>query len=181
MFGKAAITLGICPHSSLSCSLLGTLSFTLTSHIHLTILISARWSATSFSFLTGQVLLPCLGWNKMLDTALTVELRWQRLANINFGLQGNVFGIEFQTVLSNNISNNPFTRYNTISSYPQVVMIITRRSPNYFVNGYRCSCVQPNCSNTHQLRHYDRTCKYSLTQLKTHSIWTLSLRWSLAV
>jgi len=40
-------------------SLLGTLSFTLTLHIHLTILISARWSATSFSFLTGQVSLPC--------------------------------------------------------------------------------------------------------------------------
>ena len=40
-------------------SLLGTLSFTLTLHIHLTILISARRSATSFSFLTGQVSLPC--------------------------------------------------------------------------------------------------------------------------
>jgi len=40
-------------------SLLGTLSFTLMLHIHLTILISARWSATSFSFLTGQVSLPC--------------------------------------------------------------------------------------------------------------------------
>ena len=37
-------------------SLLGTLSFTLTLHIHL---ISARGSATSFSFLTGQVSLPC--------------------------------------------------------------------------------------------------------------------------
>jgi len=36
-------------------SLLGTLSSTLTLHIHLTILISARWSATSFSFLTGEV------------------------------------------------------------------------------------------------------------------------------
>jgi len=35
-------------------SLLGTLSFTLTLHIHLTILISACWSVTSFSFLTGQ-------------------------------------------------------------------------------------------------------------------------------
>jgi len=34
-------------------SLLGTLSFTLTLQIHLTILISARLSATSFSFLTG--------------------------------------------------------------------------------------------------------------------------------
>jgi len=34
-------------------SLLGTLSFTLPLHIHLTILIPARWSATSFSFLTG--------------------------------------------------------------------------------------------------------------------------------
>jgi len=40
-------------------SLLETLSFTLTLHIHLTIVISARWSATSFSFLTGQVSLPC--------------------------------------------------------------------------------------------------------------------------
>ena len=40
-------------------SLLGTLSLTLTLHIHLTILISARWSATSFSFQTGQVSLPC--------------------------------------------------------------------------------------------------------------------------
>ena len=34
-------------------SLLGTLSFTLTSHIHLAIFISVCWSATSFSFLTG--------------------------------------------------------------------------------------------------------------------------------
>jgi len=42
-------------YSFLLNSLLGTLSFTLTIHIHLTILISARWSATSFSFLTGQV------------------------------------------------------------------------------------------------------------------------------
>jgi len=40
-------------------SLLGTLSFTLTLDIHLTILISAHWSATSFSFLIGQVSLPC--------------------------------------------------------------------------------------------------------------------------
>jgi len=36
-------------------SLLGNLSFTLVSHIYLTIVISARWSATSFSFRTGQV------------------------------------------------------------------------------------------------------------------------------
>jgi len=40
-------------------SLLGTLSFTLILHIHLTILISADWSAISFSFLTGHVSLPC--------------------------------------------------------------------------------------------------------------------------
>ena len=39
--------------------LLQILSFTLTSHIHPTILISARWSASSFSFLTGQVSLLC--------------------------------------------------------------------------------------------------------------------------
>jgi len=40
-------------------SLLGTLSFVLTLQIHLTILISAHWSATSFSFLTDQVSFPC--------------------------------------------------------------------------------------------------------------------------
>jgi len=46
------------PIPSLS-SLLGTLSFTLTLHIHLIMFISVHWSATSFSFLTGQVSLPC--------------------------------------------------------------------------------------------------------------------------
>ena len=45
-------------HHPVFISLFGSLSFTLTLHIHLTILISARWSATSFSFLTGQVSLP---------------------------------------------------------------------------------------------------------------------------
>jgi len=39
--------------------LLGTLSCSLTPHFHLTILISACWSATSFFFLTGQISLPC--------------------------------------------------------------------------------------------------------------------------
>jgi len=39
--------------------LLGTLSFSLMPHIHLTILISASGSATWFSSLMGQVLLPC--------------------------------------------------------------------------------------------------------------------------
>ena len=39
--------------------LLGTLSCSFKLHIHLTILISACWHATSFSFLTGQVSLPC--------------------------------------------------------------------------------------------------------------------------
>jgi len=40
-------------------SILGTLSYTIMPHIHLTILISALWNPTSFSFLTGQVSLPC--------------------------------------------------------------------------------------------------------------------------
>jgi len=40
--------------------LLGTQSFNLMPHIHLTILISACWIATSFSFLKGQVSLPCI-------------------------------------------------------------------------------------------------------------------------
>ena len=39
--------------------LLGSLSSSLIPHIHLTVLISACWSATSFSFLTGQVSVPC--------------------------------------------------------------------------------------------------------------------------
>jgi len=39
--------------------LLGTLSGSLTPHIRLIILISAPWSATLFSFLKGQVSLPC--------------------------------------------------------------------------------------------------------------------------
>ena len=52
-------------------SLLGSLSFNLTPHIHLTILISARWSATTFSFLTGQVSLPC---SMLLRTQLLYNL-----------------------------------------------------------------------------------------------------------
>jgi len=39
--------------------LLGTVSCSLTPHINLTILISARWRDTSFSFVMGQVSLPC--------------------------------------------------------------------------------------------------------------------------
>ena len=49
------------PSLSLS-SLLGNLSFSLMPHIHLTVLIFACWSATTFSFLTGQVSLPCNRW-----------------------------------------------------------------------------------------------------------------------
>jgi len=39
--------------------LLGILSCSFMPHTHLTILISARWSATSFSCLTGHISLPC--------------------------------------------------------------------------------------------------------------------------
>ena len=46
-------------------------SVSLTPLIHLTILISARWSATSVSFLTGQVPLPC---NMLLRTQLLYNL-----------------------------------------------------------------------------------------------------------
>ena len=59
------------PNLSLG-SLLGNLSFSLTPHILLTILISARSSATSFSFLTGQVSLPC---NILLCTQLLYSLQ----------------------------------------------------------------------------------------------------------
>jgi len=66
------------PHSLSVNSLLGTLSFALTLHIHLTILISARWSATSFSFLTGQVSLPC---SILLHTQLPYSLPLCRYFN----------------------------------------------------------------------------------------------------
>jgi len=58
-------------HSILPVNLHAWQSFTLTSHIHLTMLISARWSATSFSFLIGQVSLPC---NILLHTQLLYSL-----------------------------------------------------------------------------------------------------------
>ena len=51
--------------------LLGTLYRSFTPHIHLTILISAQWSAISFSFLTGQASLPC---NILLCTQLLYNL-----------------------------------------------------------------------------------------------------------
>jgi len=51
--------------------LIGTLSCSLTPHIYLAILISARWSATSFFFLTGQVSLSC---NVLLRTQLLYNL-----------------------------------------------------------------------------------------------------------
>jgi len=49
----------------------GILYFTLTPHIHLTILICDRWSATSFSYLAGQVSLPYI---KLLRTQLPYNL-----------------------------------------------------------------------------------------------------------
>jgi len=51
--------------------LLGTLSGSFTPHIHLTILISVRWIATSFSFFTSQISLPC---NILLHTQLLYSL-----------------------------------------------------------------------------------------------------------
>ena len=48
------------------------LSCSFTPHIHLTILISARWSATSFSFFTGQV--SKLPWNILLRIQLLYNL-----------------------------------------------------------------------------------------------------------
>jgi len=46
-------------------------SSSFTPHIHLTVLISDRWSAISFSFLTGQVSLPC---NMLFRTQLLYNL-----------------------------------------------------------------------------------------------------------
>jgi len=77
----------ISPYPGLSLnSLLGTLSFSLTPHIYLTILI---WSATSFSFLTGQVSLPSnilpiysgLGQAPSMLACIPSGLVWQRKTN----------------------------------------------------------------------------------------------------
>ena len=51
--------------------LLGIVSCSLMPHIHLTILISDRWSAAAFSFLMGQVSIPC---NILLCTQLLYNL-----------------------------------------------------------------------------------------------------------
>jgi len=59
-----------CPSLSLN-PLLGTVPCSLMLHIHLSILISAHWSATSFSFLTGQVSLSC---NILLHTQMLYNL-----------------------------------------------------------------------------------------------------------
>jgi len=48
-----------------------SLNSTLASHIHLTIVVSDLCSATSFSFLTGQISLPC---NLLLHTQLLYSL-----------------------------------------------------------------------------------------------------------
>ena len=56
---------------SLSAPYLEIKSFSLMPHIYLTILISACWSATTLSFLTGQVSLPC---NILLRTQLLYNL-----------------------------------------------------------------------------------------------------------
>jgi len=52
-------------------------------HIHLTILVSARWSATSLSFLTGQVSLPSQNKTvrnqQLTDEQLTASLWWDGL------------------------------------------------------------------------------------------------------
>ena len=55
-----AVVLRLCHLNLVSLStLLGTVSYTLVSHIHLTSLTAALLSATSFSFLTGQISVPC--------------------------------------------------------------------------------------------------------------------------
>ena len=58
------------------------ITFILTSHIHLTILISAHWSAILFAFLTGLVSLPC---NILLRTQLlySLTLNTNEYVNIN--------------------------------------------------------------------------------------------------
>jgi len=68
--------------------LLGTLSCNLTPHIHLTILISAHWSATSFSFLTGQVSLPC-------NILLRIQLLYNLLLTINIFISWPVRRLQF--------------------------------------------------------------------------------------
>jgi len=77
LFAAHAYTIAACFAAVLilCCLLLISLaahySFTLMPHIHLTILISARWSVISFALLTGQVSLPC---NMLLLTQLLYNL-----------------------------------------------------------------------------------------------------------
>ena len=59
---------------------LSIISCSFTSHIHLTILISACWSTTSFSFLTGQVSLSC---SMLLRTQLLYNLPLMRGMRVN--------------------------------------------------------------------------------------------------
>ena len=66
-----AVVPRLCHLILVSLPLLGFLSCSFTPHIHLTILISARRCATSFSFLMGQVSLPC---NIILRTQLLYDL-----------------------------------------------------------------------------------------------------------
>jgi len=58
LFCCSTVIMSSNPSLSLN-TLLGILSCSFNPHIHLTILISARWSATSFSFLMGQISFPC--------------------------------------------------------------------------------------------------------------------------
>ena len=81
-------------------SLLGTLSFTLVSHIYLTILISARWSATSFSFLTGQV---SLLRNTLLRTQLLHSLPFPIMAVLHSSCGHYIFTLWFLLFLLTSI------------------------------------------------------------------------------
>jgi len=71
---------------SLSTLYLELLSFSLMPHIHLTILISAHWSATSFSFLMGQDSPPC-----------SILLRTQLLYNLTVAINDTSLLVSYGT------------------------------------------------------------------------------------
>jgi len=99
---------------------LGNLCFTIMSHIHLTIFVSACWSVTSFSFLTCQVSLLCHFCTQLLynlplmisDTSLLVSNGTNCL---------NLFH-PIQILASTAASVSPSIQYNTVTSWQHVAV-----------------------------------------------------------
>ena len=94
LFAARAHTIATSSNPTLSLNpLLETLSCSLMLHIHLTILVSARWSATSFSFLVGQDSHQC-----------NIQLRTQLLYNLPITIN------DISLLVTNGTNCQPFNR-----------------------------------------------------------------------